>query len=254
LTVRPLSELRLGPLLQQLTEISVRHRVRLPSTLTLIGKAFGQMQLDAAERDPSLDPFAVAEGFYLRQLLGRMRTLANSAAFDTVLADARGRRGRARSRGRQCDLVLLDAWLAPDKVGAYVAQEPGHCHVLARDQRGEAANAFGPGTVRQLAQQLGAQSAALPVIDDSDGDFSGLRVFGVPDVAGYAHAAPVRGIQRAKCLVVMVVDLGEVAQLRRGQFLLWRQEPQLAGLGAQPGEAIGQELGVSAPDLPDEHL
>jgi predicted unusual protein kinase regulating ubiquinone biosynthesis (AarF/ABC1/UbiB family) len=72
-----LSELRLGPLLQQLTEISVRHRVRLPSTLTLIGKAFGQMQLAAAELDPSLDPFAVAGSFYLRQLLGRMRTLAN---------------------------------------------------------------------------------------------------------------------------------------------------------------------------------
>jgi predicted unusual protein kinase regulating ubiquinone biosynthesis (AarF/ABC1/UbiB family) len=72
-----LSELRLGPLLQQLTEISVRHRVRLPSTLTLIGKAFGQMQLAAAELDPSLDPFAVAGHFYLRQLLGRMRALAD---------------------------------------------------------------------------------------------------------------------------------------------------------------------------------
>jgi ubiquinone biosynthesis protein len=72
-----LSELRLGPLIQQLTEISVRHRVRLPSSLTLIGKAFGQMQLAAAELDPSLDPFAVAGSFYLRQMAGRFRTLAN---------------------------------------------------------------------------------------------------------------------------------------------------------------------------------
>jgi predicted unusual protein kinase regulating ubiquinone biosynthesis (AarF/ABC1/UbiB family) len=40
-------------------------------------EAFGQMQLAAAELDPSLDPFAVAGSFYLRQLLGRMRTLAN---------------------------------------------------------------------------------------------------------------------------------------------------------------------------------
>jgi ubiquinone biosynthesis protein len=47
-----LKELRLGPLLQQLTEISVRHRVRLPSSLALIGKAFGQMQLAAAELGP----------------------------------------------------------------------------------------------------------------------------------------------------------------------------------------------------------
>jgi predicted unusual protein kinase regulating ubiquinone biosynthesis (AarF/ABC1/UbiB family) len=68
-----LRELRLGPLLQQLTEISVRHRVALPSSLALIGKAFGQMQMAAAELDPSLDPFSVAGTFYLRQLAGRMR-------------------------------------------------------------------------------------------------------------------------------------------------------------------------------------
>jgi ubiquinone biosynthesis protein len=68
-----LKELRLGPLLQQLTEISVRHWVRLPSSLALIGKAFGQMQLAAAELDPSLDPFSVAGSFYLRQLAGRLR-------------------------------------------------------------------------------------------------------------------------------------------------------------------------------------
>jgi ubiquinone biosynthesis protein len=74
-----LKELRLGPLLQQLTEISVRHRVRLPSSLALIGKAFGQMQLAAAELDPSLDPFSVAGSFYLRQLAGSMRAAANPA-------------------------------------------------------------------------------------------------------------------------------------------------------------------------------
>jgi predicted unusual protein kinase regulating ubiquinone biosynthesis (AarF/ABC1/UbiB family)/nucleotide-binding universal stress UspA family protein len=72
-----LKELRLGPLLQQLTEISVRHKVRLPSSLALIGKAFGQMQLAAAELDPSLDPFSVAGTFYLRQLAGQMRSMAN---------------------------------------------------------------------------------------------------------------------------------------------------------------------------------
>ena len=72
-----LKELRLGPLLQQLTEISVRHRIKLPSSLALIGKAFGQMQLAAAELDPSLDPFSVAGSFYMRQLAGQMRTLAN---------------------------------------------------------------------------------------------------------------------------------------------------------------------------------
>src|ERR1700676_2100224 len=46
-----LKELRLGPLLQQLTEISVRHRLRLPSPLVMRGERFGQMQLAAAELD-----------------------------------------------------------------------------------------------------------------------------------------------------------------------------------------------------------
>ncbi|MBV9945090.1 MAG: universal stress protein [Solirubrobacterales bacterium] len=73
----PLSELRLGPLLQQLTELSVRHGVRLPASLALIGKAFGQMQLAAAELDPTLDPFSVAGAFYLRQLGSRLRASAN---------------------------------------------------------------------------------------------------------------------------------------------------------------------------------
>jgi ubiquinone biosynthesis protein len=72
-----LKELRLGPLLQQLTEISVRHEVRLPAALALIGKAFGQMQLTAAELDPTLDPFTVAGSFFLRRVLGQARNAAN---------------------------------------------------------------------------------------------------------------------------------------------------------------------------------
>ena len=68
-----LKDIRLGPLLQQLTEISVKHRIKLPSSLALIGKAFGQMQLAAAELDPTLDPFAEAGSFYMRQLAGQMR-------------------------------------------------------------------------------------------------------------------------------------------------------------------------------------
>ncbi len=73
----PLNEVRLGPLLQQLAEISVRHGIRLPAALAVIGKAFGQMQLAAAELDPSLDPFSVAGAFYVRQLGSRLRGSAD---------------------------------------------------------------------------------------------------------------------------------------------------------------------------------
>ena len=74
---RSLRELRLGPLLQQVTKIAVRHDVRLPAALGLIGKAFGQMQLTAAELDPSLDPFSVAGSFFLRRVAGQVRAAAN---------------------------------------------------------------------------------------------------------------------------------------------------------------------------------
>jgi predicted unusual protein kinase regulating ubiquinone biosynthesis (AarF/ABC1/UbiB family)/nucleotide-binding universal stress UspA family protein len=76
----PLNELRLGPLLQQLTELSLRHGVHLPAALALIGKAFGQMQLTAAELDPSLDPFSVAGAFFVRQLGSRLRSAINPQA------------------------------------------------------------------------------------------------------------------------------------------------------------------------------
>ncbi len=72
-----LKELRLGPLLQQMMQISIRHGVRLPAALTLAAKAFGQMQLATAELDPELDPFAVAGSFLLRRVLTRIRGAAN---------------------------------------------------------------------------------------------------------------------------------------------------------------------------------
>lgn len=67
-----LKELRLGPILQEVTEISVRRNVRVPASLALMGKAFGQMQMAAAELDPDLDLFAVAESFVLRNTVRQL--------------------------------------------------------------------------------------------------------------------------------------------------------------------------------------
>src|SRR5258708_9885882 len=55
-----LKEIELGPLLTELTTVSLKHDVRLPPSMTLHAKALAQMQLAAAELDPTLDPFAVA--------------------------------------------------------------------------------------------------------------------------------------------------------------------------------------------------
>ena len=67
-----LRELRLGPLLQEVTSIAARHNVRVPATLTLTGKAFAQMQDVAARLDPTLDPFSIAEAFVLRSTLRQL--------------------------------------------------------------------------------------------------------------------------------------------------------------------------------------
>jgi len=68
-----LREIQLGPILQEITEISIRHEVRLPTSLMLTGKALAQMQLATAELDPELDPFSVAGQFVVKRLTGQIR-------------------------------------------------------------------------------------------------------------------------------------------------------------------------------------
>jgi ubiquinone biosynthesis protein len=68
-----LKEIQLGPILQEITEIAIRHDVALPASLALTGKALAQMQLATAELDPTLDPFSVAGEFLSRGLVQRMR-------------------------------------------------------------------------------------------------------------------------------------------------------------------------------------
>src|SRR5207244_3914871 len=72
-----LKEIQLGPILQEMTEISIRHDVRLPASLALTGKALAQMQLATAELDPDLDPFAVAGTYVMKWLTGQVRDRIN---------------------------------------------------------------------------------------------------------------------------------------------------------------------------------
>jgi predicted unusual protein kinase regulating ubiquinone biosynthesis (AarF/ABC1/UbiB family) len=72
-----LSEIQLGPVIQQVTEISARHGVRLPASLALTGKALAQMQLAAAELDPTLDPLSVIGTFLRRHLTTQFRGAAS---------------------------------------------------------------------------------------------------------------------------------------------------------------------------------
>ncbi len=69
-----LREMQLGPILQEMTEIAIRHDVPLPASLALTGKAMAQMQLATAQLDPDLDPFEVAGSYVMRGVIGGMRS------------------------------------------------------------------------------------------------------------------------------------------------------------------------------------
>jgi ubiquinone biosynthesis protein len=72
-----LGDIQLGPILQEMTEISLRHGVPLPASLTLTGKALAQMQLATAQLDPDLDPFDVAGKFLMRSVIKEMGAKAD---------------------------------------------------------------------------------------------------------------------------------------------------------------------------------
>lgn len=69
-----LAEMQVGPILQEMSEIALRHGVPLPASLTLIGKALAQVQLATVQLDPTLDPFEVAGKFLTRSLLKGVRS------------------------------------------------------------------------------------------------------------------------------------------------------------------------------------
>ncbi len=77
-----IEQIQLGPLFQEITSIAVRHNIRVPPSLVLAGKAFAQMQQVAAQLDPTLDPFDIAQRFLLRRTLRQLtRDLNPQRAF-----------------------------------------------------------------------------------------------------------------------------------------------------------------------------
>ena len=69
-----LAEMQVGPILQEMSEIALRHGVPLPASIALLGKALAQVQLATVQLDPTLDPFEVAGKFLTRSLLQGMRS------------------------------------------------------------------------------------------------------------------------------------------------------------------------------------
>ncbi len=72
-----LYDIQIGPMLDGMLQIASRHGIRLPASLALSGKAFGQMQLAVTKLDPTLDPFRVIGRFLLRNVGQRLRKQAD---------------------------------------------------------------------------------------------------------------------------------------------------------------------------------
>jgi predicted unusual protein kinase regulating ubiquinone biosynthesis (AarF/ABC1/UbiB family) len=66
------SDIELGPMLDSMFEIAARHGIRMPASLAMTGKAFGQMQLAVAQLDPTLDPFSAVGTFMFKGLRERL--------------------------------------------------------------------------------------------------------------------------------------------------------------------------------------
>ena len=84
-----LQEMQMGAVLQEMTEISLRYEVPLPTSLTLSGKAMSQMQLVTAALDPELDPFEVASSYLLHQGTSSVRGQLNAQSSSTKRKSSR---------------------------------------------------------------------------------------------------------------------------------------------------------------------
>jgi predicted unusual protein kinase regulating ubiquinone biosynthesis (AarF/ABC1/UbiB family) len=72
-----LAEMQIGPILQEMSAVSLRHGVPLPASLTLAIKALAQVQLATADLDPALDPYDIAGKFLTRWVVKRMGATLN---------------------------------------------------------------------------------------------------------------------------------------------------------------------------------
>ena len=93
-----LAEMQIGPILQEMSAVSLRHGVPLPASLTLAVKALAQVQLATADLDPALDPYDVA-GKFLTALGGQAHG-CHARSEDTGVSIAKVEStGPARDRG-----------------------------------------------------------------------------------------------------------------------------------------------------------
>jgi len=139
-----LNDIQIGPMLDGMIRIASKHGIRLPASLALSGKAFGQVQLAIAELDPSLDPFRVVGDFLARNVRDRVRRQADPQ--------------RLFYEGQKLKLRLTRLVEAIERAG----YEPGAQVALALDP---AASEFYKGGAYVLAGEGGRTLSAAQMVE-----------------------------------------------------------------------------------------
>jgi hypothetical protein len=116
--------------------------------------------------------------------------------------------------GRQCHHELDHALIGAEHTRlSELAQHLERCRVLREHRSGEAADALLAGARGELAQQQRRHAPALPLIADGYCHLGYRRILLRSHEARHAHTVPRARVDRQQRLVVVMVDLGEVAHL-----------------------------------------
>src|SRR2546421_1365505 len=118
-----LNDIRVGPMLDGVLQIASRHGVRLPASLALSGKAFGQLQLAVTKLDPSLDPFHVVARFLLRSAGERLLKQADPQAVYYEAQKLKLRLGRLTEAVERATGARPGTKLQVDFLGAAAIEE-----------------------------------------------------------------------------------------------------------------------------------
>ena len=109
--------------------------------------------------------------------------------------------------------------------------------VVAQHQRDEVIDPLRPGALHELLEQRRGDAVPLPGVADHDRDLRFGWIVAAHE-ARHADDHSVLRIHRRDRLVIVVVDLGQVAQVLVAEALQRREEAPVSGLRAEPLEGL----------------
>jgi predicted unusual protein kinase regulating ubiquinone biosynthesis (AarF/ABC1/UbiB family)/nucleotide-binding universal stress UspA family protein len=166
-----LSQLNFAELLNKLAEISLRYGVPLPSSLVMVGKAVGQVQLTVAEIAPEVDPLEEASRYFGRSMLRRAIRGFDPQEWFYRLEKLRYTAGRitedlASNRHGPAPLHNLERTVAHAGRSVALGLTAGLSWIAAA----AANDSAGGGRLRRLAQVVATASTTALVLELSNRD------------------------------------------------------------------------------------